>query len=602
MKKKMVKKLGILLLLAGYLMFLVPVFATDSYPAFINEYLTNEPSTAITKDFNLPSSYETASVSWVSSNPAVIEVDTVNSKAIVHRPTNDTAVNLTATFNGTETKTFSFKVLGSGTTVYMSDNFYYPTLSGTPIQDTSLKYDAAIAKYYGYAVTNASGQYKMSIESNPGKANDYALKSNMATASTTYGDTTMYTLQTPPANGCVSVKAKMMSNSSANATIIKADSGSAGTTLFAIQVYAWGNNLYLSDNSTTVTIDAQHAVALLAFGTWFDIGIIIDFTHGKYTVSVGGNSLTMNLANQSTAHSLNRLSFSPYRQTASYLYVDDLVISKSVIGGTDEEALDAYKDMLTFSTLTAERSQYITKDINLDVLKEYSDAFGVTWSSSNTNALSITTSPTPKAVVHQIYNSQTVTLTATITQGVQTTTKSFDLTVRALGESIATFENFDDNTVDAPIPKSTTSQGWTYVGTNTTVTDSIVADANKGPVLRLDRNATTSGADGRIMRYFPWSGNPYGTRANGSFTSLACDLKFTQPEGIVGGYIMALSTTYANIAEIDFVWDGDNLQVMYSNGTTLIPVENISGDTAPVLGEWFRFEVKVNNQIGRAHV
>ena len=154
----------------------IPALATADYSALIEECLTTEVKTAITKDLkNLPTEWSDLPITWKSSNTRVISND-----GKVTRPAEDTTVTLTAYQAGDAVKELKFTVIAQGTKVWYSENFYRPSLVGTQIRTSS---GAASHPLDFVEKTNTSagnpGFYKgggsLAIAENPKKANDYAL-------------------------------------------------------------------------------------------------------------------------------------------------------------------------------------------------------------------------------------------------------------------------------------------------------------------------------------------------------------------------------------------------------------------------------------------
>ena len=153
----------------------IPALATADYSALIEECLTTEVKTAITKDLTLPSEWSNLPITWESSNTRIIA-----NNGKVTRPATDTQVTLTAYQAGEEVKVLNFTVIAQGTKVWYSENFYRPSLEGTQIRTSS---GTASHPLDFVEKTNTSagnpGFYKgggsLAIAENPKKANDYAL-------------------------------------------------------------------------------------------------------------------------------------------------------------------------------------------------------------------------------------------------------------------------------------------------------------------------------------------------------------------------------------------------------------------------------------------
>ena len=83
----------------------IPALAQADYTDLIEECLTTEVKSAITKNLTLPSTWDGFPIEWESSNTAVI-----SNKGVVTRPDADTQVTLTAYQAGEEVKTLNFTV------------------------------------------------------------------------------------------------------------------------------------------------------------------------------------------------------------------------------------------------------------------------------------------------------------------------------------------------------------------------------------------------------------------------------------------------------------------------------------------------------------
>lgn len=128
--------------------------ATADFTTLIEECLTTEVSTAITKNLTLPSTWgEGTSITWESSDPSVIQVS--GNTAVVTRGIENATVTLTAkdATDASNTKVLTFTVLSLFKKVWYNNNFYAPDRYS--VDDTGLT--------FGYRKYVSAGQQPVTV-------------------------------------------------------------------------------------------------------------------------------------------------------------------------------------------------------------------------------------------------------------------------------------------------------------------------------------------------------------------------------------------------------------------------------------------------------
>ena len=110
----------------------IGVMAGNDYSELVEECLTTEVKTAISKNLTMISSWNDTPITWESSNSAVL-----NPNGTVKRGDTDQTVTLTAMAEGTAVKTLTYTVLGTDKKVWYSENFYRPDYAGQELVGSS---------------------------------------------------------------------------------------------------------------------------------------------------------------------------------------------------------------------------------------------------------------------------------------------------------------------------------------------------------------------------------------------------------------------------------------------------------------------------------
>lgn len=562
--------------------------AANLSTTLIEECLTSEVSTAITKNFTLPATWNEAPITWESSDPSVIQVS--GNTAVVTRGIEDATVTLTATdaANPEDTKVLTFTVLSLFKKVWYNNNFYAPERYSA--DDTGLtfghrKWVAAGNQSYTNVVgnnpyefvektseagTGQAGFFRFGEDNNvnerikvvphPIDANDYAiLLENAENSKIHYFGFALpsFTNDELP-SGDVQVSFRLSSGSASQKWMFGFNSKLIGTQQHVVwrynnavdgaTTYTTWNEAFNETNNPGVTSPGTSAYQnspikdIPTVGDYLDASVTfgvktantelacLKTSAGKINISPYIHSNKIEGKNGTDADKVFKsITFaSPNLANTTALYVDDIVITTEtteIPGETAAEKLAVYKRLLTGKLNEAIADKaHVTDDINLNLLPNIT-GYDVAWASDNTSAIVIDT-VNKKADVQLTEIIKNVTLTGTITHDGETATITLPLTVKPYGSSTVSVVDGIGSATGKVTYENAEVKAYTSSG------DGALNDMNKTAfsVAQEDGNkfATVTGTADAIqsLKYGSgsWSGSILGT-----YKTISFDAKINKP-------------------------------------------------------------------------
>lgn len=452
------------------------------YTSLIEECLTTEVSSAITKNLTLPATWDGAAITWESSDDAVI-----SNSGVVTRGASDKTVTLTAKADGAAVKTLTFTVIGKGKKVWASENFYRPDSVGeelatnaTVLTNTADQFVESVEGAVGHAgfrniESSAYDTNKISIEENPDKTGDYAMRMYInhpaaETGSSSKGGFALPSLDSSelPA-GKVTVEMTItttISDKYDEWRIGASDQLDKNNTLIS---FAYNKKATLG--SAANATDGANIATLTAVDGKVStrMKLEIDYAAGTYSVVdvTNGTATKSEFAfPANTGSVLKQLNFTNRQAVGdtyeSTLYIDDIVITTDEIdGATDDERAENYKALLANDLADIKIAD---EDFSLDLLPAFNADYSVAWESSDENLVAIDNA-NKVADVKFTEIPRNVTLTGTITHGDATATITKEICVAAPDVTIKSetaegvtgivdYEGYvgDYNAVNNPLP------------------------------------------------------------------------------------------------------------------------------------------------------
>nr|MCR4940237.1 InlB B-repeat-containing protein [Treponemataceae bacterium] len=399
-------------------------------------FASGDSATSVTKNITLPSGSNGVSVTWSSSNAAVI-----SNAGVVTRPAytgSNANVTLTATLSkgsASDTKTFALTVLKEAAPV-----------------DTSSEDLAALKE--ALALTFADGDSATSVTSN------ITLPSGSNGVNVTWSSSNTSVVAN---NGTVTRPAFADGNATVTLTATLSKGTASDTKAFNVTVLA------LAPYSYTVTFDSQNAdtaaspasitvtepattVASLPSAPLKD-----GYTFGGWFTEENGSGTEF------TASTVVSGNVTVYAKWTAVSPAD-----------TSAEDVAAAKSALAITFADGDSATSVASNITLP---SGSNGVSVTWSSSNTSVVANNGTVTRPAFVA---GNASVTLTATLTKGTASDTKAFSLTVLAVAPYVYTV-TFDSQSADtaaspasitvtepattvASLPSAPSKDGYTFGG------------------------------------------------------------------------------------------------------------------------------------------
>ncbi len=401
------------------------------------EKLCTEPMSKITKDISLPSTAAggDVTITWNTSDKDVIEI--VDSKAVVKRDlAKEKNVTLTATVTDSEGSTpvqYKLTVLPQIYNVYKVQNFYFPDDTDAAMTGSFINTSDATAKA---VAQDADGSYYAAFDfATSGLASGRSVSASLYDGNNKYGTVYLF-----------------------------ANIKTSGTSTHGIDVRTTIRNKNGSDLGKSITIariknnvvytnTGSNNAGSLSTTDFTPVILKVDIATGSGAIKVGsGNWVTMNSFADSYTYSegdfLGALNF--YRAASSApentlmiseaCAYNELSVSDKLAELSDAEKVAFFSGLITPESITAESKDAITEDLTLtNSYKDYDlTALGVSidWKSSNTSYVSDNGIVTPSQAPNV-----PVTMTATITAGEVSETKTVDITLVPKNSAII------DNTV-----------------------------------------------------------------------------------------------------------------------------------------------------------
>ncbi len=455
--KKFVAVICIFTLAAG-----VPTFGTsaadgdalDAINLICEEKLTNEVSYAITKNLDLDLSDilpNGIDVSFKSNSDALV----VDGKVayVVRNLYHDIPVKLTATVKSeTQTleKVLNFTLLRQTANVHLSENFYYPNNKGKLFTD-----EPALTGWVFRYKTLLTGE---STDTERFKAitdeinGNYVLKGYRDCVNNGDYNYLVHEFSEKP-SGIVSVKADVTFDHQAGTQnyVFRAggnynDNGSIVNKVIFELNFKYNENgksaleypCYEGNErkGKSLSIDYMPQVGAEAQIEWR-----IDTDNQEWYLYIDGNKVNeeaipfleknMEGANRTDFSEITYIDFNIYRNyTGGIVYIDDLVV-------TSENKKDTSRFNVTEEMLTNEPCNIITKNLDLLLEDELKEGITVSFESDNA-AINAKTGE----VVRDLYYDKNVTLTATVTDGVDTWKNKLYFTVLRQTTEVYMSENF----------------------------------------------------------------------------------------------------------------------------------------------------------------
>jgi len=404
------------------------------YTLLIEECLTTEVSSAITKNLTLPATWDGAAITWESSDDAVI-----SNSGVVKRGASDKTVTLTAKADGTAVKTLTFTVIGKGKKVWASENFYRPDSVGAELETSttvltnpadqfveSVEGTPGHAGFANFETDNYTSN-KISIEANPEKTGDYAMRlyldHSAATADhdVSYGGFVLSGTDLPA--GKVTIQMTLTRPTpSINKDEWRIGVGDTFPEKTVMLRFGYNKKSTIDGNTAGSNI-VKDLTASTNGNLSTRVTLELDYDNDKYKVTnTSHGTLVENETDfpSGVGKSLKQINFTNRNGASNSelftaaLYVDDIVIMTDEIdGATAEERAEIYKSLLE-AELTDK--SLVNADFDLDLLPAFNEDYSVTWASSNTSLVEIDNAEKTAAVKFTEIP-ETVTLTGTITHG-----------------------------------------------------------------------------------------------------------------------------------------------------------------------------------------
>lgn len=618
--------------------------ATADFTTLIEECLTTEVSTAITENLTLPEAWgEGTSITWESSDPSVIGND-----GKVTRGIEDVTVTLTAkdVTDASNTKVLTFTVLSLFKKVWYNNNFYTTNADvigkaigykGGEATGNPYEFVEKTAETDGNAGLIRLGNYsdeKLSIEANPLKANDYAVRIEENHA--LYGH--YYALALPSIDdselpsGDVKVSLRISSASAAGKKFRVGFNGSLNTNLTHIY---WNYNASTTNSGyfTWINGATPKCTQNIATPTGSDGNVYCDAT-ATFTVSTNmndDNTNTLKLESISSGQIINAGTYNPYNHTDkienevlkhisfgsinekvagrdSYTaYVDDIVImteTTEIPGETAADRLAVYKRLLTgkLNEAIADKAN-VTDDINLNLLDI--TGYDVAWESDNTSAIVIDT-VNKKADVQLTEIIKDVTLTGTITHDGATDTIALPLTVKPYGAATVSYwGNRETDTANTCVITYENAATGSYAANELNTThrsDSGFSVAQEG-----DNKFATVTGNANVIGSLKYGSGGWTGCIGGKYKTISFDAKINKPTvdkrevirtavtvgtqkwgiaQLIIPYVVNADGTYSKSKW--YIADGGN------NSENFRYVDDAKLETLPGLDEWFNIQIVTN--------
>lgn len=553
--------------------------------ALTAEMLTDEVACCITKDLNLPTEINGVSVSWESSNRAVI----TDAGLAKRERSQKREATLTATASDGGVKSFAFCVVPELTYVHYQDNFYHPQYVGADIRNSLPVWEM----YYQKSMLASFLQ----TETVNGEVN-YFLHNDM------WKDQPYYTFSNARPDGRVTLEMKLKMSSSAiedeiydfvlyfgeNEESVKLRFNFANDTLREIRFTP-------ADGSRGSSFVPEEGLAgLNLLDRWVTLRWELDLEQKNMNVYIDDVLLNRYIPNCLLGTTKSELSQIYFRlgllKNGLSLDLDDMVVTSTLNDNTYGSKI--LQEKLLSEHLTAESPFAITKNLDLS-LANFSDIISqnnvsVSFTSSNPNRIEVSGTT---GIVKRGEEDETVRLHARF-EGADGSikTKDFDFTVKSQKVLVHTSDSFyypeciGEETADIP------SCGWKPSSSAQDGRATIVQDGGNC-VMQVLRQA--EGEEQRNTYTF--------YNAPQKDLTLQCRLKLAKPIGVNPIYIYRLYGTYYDGEQATQNVQLAEIEMSYTDSSTSLFVLSQHGDgqgrrqvlsDAPRPNRWADFKVEAD--------
>lgn len=583
------------------------------YTLLIEECLTTEVSSAITKNLTLPTTWDGAAITWESSDETVI-----SDNGVVTRGASDKTVTLTAKADGAAVKTLTFTVIGKGKKVWASENFYRPSsvgeefaTSSTVLENPADQFVESVEGAVGHAgfanfETDSYTSNKISLEANPEKTGDYAMRLYLDHSAATADHDVSYGGFVLPGTDLPTGKVTIQMTLTRPAPSINKDEwrigvGDSFPEKTVMLRFGYNKNSTIDGNEAGTNI-VKDLNASSNGNLSTRVTLELDYDKDKYKVTnTSHGTLVENETDfpSGVGESLKQINFTNRNGAAdselftAALYVDDIVITTDEIdGATAQERAEIYKSLLEDEL--ADKT-FVNADFDLDLLPAFNETYSVAWESSD-NSLIAVDNATKMADVRFTEVPENVTLTGTITHGDATATITKEICVAAPDVTI----------------KSETSEGVTgivdyenFTGDYNKETNAIYRHGQYFPKNYTAANPVLNGvvdANGNNYIHFEESNLKWGrisdeaTIKSLGYKILSVDIMYEKPEDgtrILPSVMLNLGNgTSAAILNFSYTASENGFveKKMYAT-LTEGEVAYVSDEIVPDVDEWFNLKI-----------